>query len=318
VRESLVITDSLNDLDILQQCGRPLRAVWPNATYHRALGRVYLPGEYISRIKRPGTNYILHGIIMGDFALWLVSSIGLAEHPARHLAGLLLLLLSFWAVYERGYVDNDLIASRYEADPTLSETYYSVSVATPVAQPWIWSSLAGAAAVAILYPDKISFIGHFALWIAVLIATYACFLLYNRLDKTTRVWLYPILQTARCAAFTVVVPIVPAATAALGAQVMSQWIPYQVYRHTAGQWPDTRLELTRLVAFVLLSLMSVCAFGYSFLFTWSALALLLWNALRARRDISAVISCMRRLDRLPRMAKRRVVYGPHRHANEIG
>jgi hypothetical protein len=58
VSSSLVITDSVNDLELLQCCARPLRTLWPQARYHRALGGVYLPGEYISQIKRPGQRYI--------------------------------------------------------------------------------------------------------------------------------------------------------------------------------------------------------------------------------------------------------------------
>jgi hypothetical protein len=50
--------------------------------------------------------------------------------------------------------------------------------------------------------------------VAVLISTYACFLFYNRFDKMTRIWLYPLLQVARSAAFTVVVSIEPAGIAA--------------------------------------------------------------------------------------------------------
>src|SRR5947209_8349849 len=131
-----------------------------------------LPAYYISQIKRPGERYILRGILQEDFAFWLLSSIGLAINPITHVVGMLLLLLSFWAIYERGYVDNDLVASRYEADPKLSATFGSVQVATPAVQPWIWALLAGAAAVAILHPDKIAFVEHFALWVAVLILMY--------------------------------------------------------------------------------------------------------------------------------------------------
>ncbi len=89
-----------------------------------------MPGEYISRIKRPGERDIIRGILLEDFAFWLLSSIGLAIDPSTHLVGLLLLLLSFWAIYGRGYVDNDLVASRYEADPQLSAAFGSVWVAT--------------------------------------------------------------------------------------------------------------------------------------------------------------------------------------------
>jgi hypothetical protein len=293
----LFVTDSIDDLEVLQSCARPLRTIWPRARYRRALAGIYVPGEYISQVKRPGGRYIVRGILQEDFAFWLLSSIGLAINPVTHVVGLLLLLLSFWAIYERGYVDNDLIASQYEADPKLSQTLGDVPVATPAVQPWIWALLSGAAAVAILRPDRMAFIVHFAGWVAVLISVYACFVFYNRLDKMTRVWLYPCLQTARSAAFTVIVPIVPIAVAALGAHVLSRWVPYQIYRLTRTEWPNARPELARLISFVLLSLIIVCSLGLSILPTWSALALLLWNVFRARRDIYAVFSSAQRLDR---------------------
>jgi hypothetical protein len=297
----LVLTDSINDLELLQSCARPLLTVWPQAHYRRALSAVYLPGEYISQIKQPGGHYIFCGILQEDFVFWLLSSIGLATNPATHFVGLLLLLLSFWAIYERGYIDNDLIASRYESDPQLTSTFGSVRVATPTVQPWIWALLAGAAAVAFLYPDGMALLVHFALWVAVLILTYACFVFFNRLDKMTRVWLFPLLQFARGAGFAVVVPIEPAGVAALGAHVLSRWVPYQVYRLTsAGRWPNVRPELVRLISFVLLSMILVCALGPSVLLTWSALALLLWNIFRARHAIYAVFNSARRLDRSSR------------------
>jgi hypothetical protein len=309
---SLVVTDSVNDLELLKRCARPLRTLWPQARYHRALGGVYLPGEYISQIKRPGQRYIFRAVLREDFAFWLLSSIGLATDPVTHLAGLLLLLLSFWAIYERGYVDNDLIASRYEADPQLSATFARLLVATPSVKPWIWALLAGAAAVAILHPDRTAFVVHFARWLAVLISTYACFVFYNQLDKMTRVWLYPLLQFARSAAFVVIVPIEPAGIAALGAHMLSRWVPYQIYRSsrvTPARWPNARPELARLISFVLLSLMIICSLGVPVLLTWSALALLLWNIFKARRDIYAVFHSSRRLDRSDAHATRAAV-GP--------
>jgi hypothetical protein len=302
VGRCLIVTDSVDDFEVLQSCARPLRTVWPQACYRQALTRVYLPGEYISRIKRPGERYIYRGILQEDFAFWLLSSIGLATNPVSHLVGMLLLLLSFWALYERGYVDNDLVASRYEADPKLSDDFGRVQVATPAVQPWIWALLAGAAGVAVLHPEKLNFVTYFARWIAALIFTFACFMFYNRLDKMTRVWLYPLLQFARSAVFTVIVPITFAGVAALGAHILSRWVPYQIYRLTSSHWPVTRPELVRMISFVLLSLLIVCSFGLSALLTWSALTLLLWNVFRARRDVYAAFNSARRLDRSPRHA----------------
>ena len=134
-----------------------------------------------------------------------------------------------------------------------------------------------------------------------LVVMYACYLIYNRFDKMTRVWLYPMLQFARSAAFTVVVPIEPAGVAAVGAHVLSRWVPYQIYRvTTSAEWPNTRTELIRLISFVLLLAIIMASLGPTPLLTWSASALLLWNVFRARRDICAVFGQHgASLDRLP-------------------
>jgi hypothetical protein len=293
----LAVTDSLADLDLLDRCARPFRTVWPQARYRRALSGVYLPGQYISQIKHPGKRFILRDVLQEDFAFWVLSSIGLAANPALHIAGLLLLSLSFWTIYERGYADNDVSGSRYEADPVLSAAFGRVEVATPTVQPWIWALAAGGAANMILHPEAGAFIAHFGLWIGVLISTHACFSLYNRIDKMSRVWLYPLLQLARSAAFTVVAPIEPAGAAALGAHVLSRWAPYQFYRLASRRWPNTRMPLMRLISFMLLIVLMACAVGAPALTTWSTLALLLWNAFRARHDISAVFKSARRIDR---------------------
>jgi hypothetical protein len=167
----LVVTDSVDDLEVLQSSARPLRAVWPGACYPRALSHAYLPGEYISQIKRLGERYFYRGILREDFAFWLLSSTGIAVNRASHLFGVLLLLLSFWAIYERGYVENDLVTFRYEADPKLSATFGCVQVATPTVQPWIWPLLARAAGVAVLHSDRMAFVTYLARRIAVLTLT---------------------------------------------------------------------------------------------------------------------------------------------------
>jgi hypothetical protein len=110
-------------------------------------------------------------------------------------------------------------------------------------QPWIWALLAGA--VAVLHPDRTAFVMYLAHWIAVPFFTCGCIILYNRLDKRTRVLFYPLLQFARGAAFTVIVPITSAGVAALGAHVLSRWVMYHVYRPTSRHWPVARPELMR-------------------------------------------------------------------------
>jgi hypothetical protein len=296
VRRALVLTDSAQDLTLLDACARPLRTVWPGAHYRHALSGVYLPGQYLSQVKRPGARYIVRGILQEDYAFWVLASIALATQPVLHMLGLLFLLVSFWAIYERGYVDNDLVAERFEADPMLSAAFHDRPVATPRWQPWFWAAGCGALGVFVLRWPGNPVIADLLAWSAVLLGTHGAFLLYNRFDKGTRVWLFAGLQFARAAAFTALVPIVPIGAVALGAHVLAKWVPYHVYRLGGKAWPQAPLHLIRLMFFVVLALMLALSQGAGILVDPSTLALLAWNLFRARQELAAAWSAATRLD----------------------
>ena len=297
VQQGLVITDSIDDLPLLKACARPLRTQWPEARYRSAFSDVYLPGRYLRRIKRPGERYIVRGILQEDFAFWLLCSLGLASFPVLHAAGLLFLLLSFWTIYECGYVDNDRIAARYEKDPKLSTAFHHSSAPTPLWQPWIWAACSGVVAILLLRWPAPAVPADFATWAGVLLATHLWFRGYNRVDKPTRVWLYPGLQLARTAAFVTLVPVVAIGTAALSAHVLAKWVPYYVYRFGGKDWPEAPLPLTRLLFFIVAALLLAMTQGSTVLMNGSAAALLAWNLFKARDDLRAVITSARRLDR---------------------
>lgn len=303
VRQSLVLTDSAQDRELLDHCARPLRVIWPGARFHAALGNVYLPGQYLSCVKRPGERYIVRAILQEDYAFWLLASLALAERPLLHALGLLALLVSFWAIYERGYVDNDRMAARHEAEPKLSRAFHAAPVATPLLAPWLWASGCGLAAIVLLqgvwpasdgWPALLAQAGS---WLAVLAATQATFSFYNRCDKATRVWLFVLLQFARAAAFVALVPIVPIGAMALAAHVLARWVPYHVYRLAGRDWPGTPVQLVRLMFFIVLALLLAVANGPEVLASPTAAALLGWNLLRARQELAAVLRAARRIDR---------------------
>ncbi len=297
VRRSLVLTDSDQDLTLLDACALPLRAVWPEACHRQALSGVYLPGQYLTYVKRPGTRYIVRGILQEDYAFWVLSSIALAALPLLHALGLLFLLVSFWAVYERGYVDNDLIAARFEENPKLTAEFITSPVATPRWQPWVWAFVCGAIAIVFLRWPVTPVPADFIMWVAVLLATHGWFAMYNRFDKGTRVWLFPGLQFARSAALVALVPIGLIGTLALGAHVLAKWVPYYGYRLGAKEWPDAPFHLIRLLFFVVLALLLGFSQGFSSLLNWTALALLAWNLFRARQELTMALTAARRLDR---------------------
>lgn len=297
VQSALFLTDSIDDLPLLDACAHALRTTWPQAKYRRALAGVYLPGQYLTQVKRPGERYIVRGILQEDFAFWWLSSLSLAASPVTHTLGLLFLLLSFWAIYERGYVDNDETGARYEKNPKLSEAFHSRPVATPRWQPWLWAFGAGALAILLLrWPGRASLADGLA-WAAVLLATHGWFLLYNRIDKTSRVWMFSGLQFARTAAFAVLVVVEPIAIAALGAHVLARWLPYYVYRYGSRDWPESPFYLTRLLFFVVLAALLALLHGGALLLTPTAAALLGWNLFRARRELRDALASVRRIDR---------------------
>jgi hypothetical protein len=296
VARSMVLTDSLEDLPLLDHCARPLCTVWKDAQYRRALSRVYLPGQYSTQIKHPAKRYILHGIILEDFALWVLCSILSAASPITHVIGLLALLISFWAIYERGYVDNDWVAFHYENDPKLTDAFRKTEIATPRLQPWIWAAAFGLIAVFLLNEPAELPLRDVAAWAGVLLGTHFGFWLYNRLDKATRIWLYPVLQFARSASFTVLVPIGLPASLALGAHVIARWVPYYVYRIGKKGWPETPAYLMRLLFYSLLWIMLAIAQGFVSLLTPTALLLLLWNLFRARKELGQMFAGIHRID----------------------
>jgi hypothetical protein len=117
------------------------------------------------------------------------------------------------------------------------------------------------------------------------------------LDKSSRIWLYPGLQFARSAAFTALVPIGLPASLAIGAHVIARWVPYYVYRIAGKEWPQAPFFLTRLLFYGLLWITLATTRNFDALFTPTTALLLLWNLLRARKELRQTLAGIRRIDR---------------------
>jgi hypothetical protein len=297
VTKSLVLTDSMDDLTLLQACARPLRTIWPGARYHRALDRAYVPGRYLTTVKRPGERYIWRGILQEDYVVWLLSSVPLAADKICFSLGLLLLIASFWAIYESGYVDNDRIAERHERQPKLNAAYFVRAVGTSAWQPWIWGMALGLAGLALLRLPHTPSVADLMGWFGILIFTELWFRLYNRVDKSTRTWLYAVLQLLRSAAFIVVAPITVIGAAAISANVLSRWVPYYAYRLAINRWSTNFSPLIRLIFLAVIGLLLTVALGPSVILNLPAGLLLIWCVYRARHDMVSMARQVKRLDK---------------------
>jgi hypothetical protein len=297
ISQALVLTDSSDDAPLLAACRRGIRTLWPGARYRRALSQIYLPGQYLTLVKRPGERYILRGIIQEDFAFWILGTIALAPVWPLHLIGLSFLLLSFWIIYECGYVDNDRTGDRFEESPKLSGAFAQNCVATPRVEPWIWAAVTGALAIVILKFPGPPQLQDFLRWYTVLISTYVCFWFYNRIDKSSRVWLYVILQFARAAALVAVVPMMLSGTLAVAANALTRWLSYYVYRHGSDRWPDGHFHITRLMFLIILILSVALGDSRDLLHPWTTSSIVLWAVYRARKEISETFRQAKRIDK---------------------
>lgn len=290
VERSLVITDSEDDRPLLAACAVPLFVLWPEARFVPALSRVYLPFEYLTVVKRPKKRYFLGAVLGDDYIMWVLASVALAASVISHVFGLLLLLFSFWAVYERGYVDNDIVAATHEKDPVLSDAFHGSHVATPRVTPWLWAMAFGLAGLTALSWPELPSIADLAAWSAVLVGTHIFYLAYNRIDKTARIWMFAGLQLLRAFALVAIVPVTAIGAVALSALALSRWVPYCVYRATKkANWPGMPVQVVRLMFFLVMGSTLVIGTGVETVEWWTGAAILFWCLLRAGKSVNTII-----------------------------
>ncbi len=288
VAQSLVVTDSRSDAPLLAAAAQGQLVDWPDALYMPALRRVYLPFDYTTKVKRPGAKYLRRSILLDDFMYWLLATIALTNAPVLHVIGLGCLLVSFWAIYETGYVDNDRCGELYESTPKLSRQYATHMVATPRWQPWLWSLSLGVAGIALLRPNG-ELVRITAVWVLALLALHALFRIYNRVDYSTRVWLLYVLQLARASACLLVVPANLPGAMALIVQAICRWIPYYIHRNFGLKWAQPRMLVGRVVLYAgaVALLFIVDPFGP--VWGWTTLAVLAFGIFKARHEFAEVV-----------------------------
>ncbi len=292
---SLVVTDSMADVRLLEASATPLRVLWPLAPVGGLFANLYLPGRYLA-VKRPDGRYV-RTILRDDLAFWILGSVWLAVHPVTHVAGLLVLALSFWVVYELGYLDNDRVGDRFERSPVLSEEYFDRDVQFGMWKPLVVAVAAGAAGLWILrWPEAPSSLDYVR-WGGVLGATGTVFLVFNRVDKQTRVLIYPVLQLARLGAFLAVVVTTPIADMALVIMALLRSLSYYIYRTRNEKWPNDDVTVLRLIVFVAGTMFLASQHDWRDMIAPTTLSLLAWMTFLARHEIPRALARAHRIDR---------------------
>ncbi|MCC0177976.1 hypothetical protein I4641_13410 [Waterburya agarophytonicola K14] len=166
--------------------------------------------------------------------------------------------MSFWCIYELGYIENDVVGEKFENKAILSYNYKSYEISFGFWQPWLWSlglSFLGIVTLAkdrtleslIIdfpfdgYSDNLLWISkELIYWIVFLVVLRILFYIYNHVNKQSRVWLYLLLQTFRYCGFLVVLSTNTVGLMLLASSILTRSIQYILYRYLGGKnssWP---------------------------------------------------------------------------------
>lgn len=261
----------------------------------------YLPFLYTERGKRPGQHYLLHNVLLEDVALLVLAFAWSMEHPVPGALGLLVLHMSFWAVYEVGYHENDHVATARERRPHVpagAEAYGERM------KPWLaWITalvlaVPGIGLIAGFNPASSSileidgtgvdrFAGPFLVWALYLVAARTVFWVYNRIDVHSRGLLYAGLQLSRTVGYAVLVEVNLVGALALAALVFARWVPYLTYRGVGTHWRGS-YRMVLLSAFVVLGFVGIAVDADAFIGI-QALVVLAWMAVLVRRELLTAV-----------------------------
>lgn len=221
--------------------------------------KIYIPLLYSENIKRPGKKYFLNNIIGEDFIILLLSFTSYSSSPLLNAIGLFLLQISFWCIYELGYIENDRVADKFEDKAVLSHSYKFYERSFHLCQPWICSLIlsflgiialgqeivfASDSAYSIsISQDSYNLLGLLKSWVSwsvFLIVLRILFYIYNHVNKQSRVWFYSLLQSCRYGGYLVLLNSNIVGLSLILSVILTRSFQYILYRYLGGKsggWP---------------------------------------------------------------------------------
>lgn len=248
IASATAISDSDDDRDLLTGVQLGI-LIAPQGGRFRAAEQRYVPLRYTTQAKY-GALHMLDKVLLIDLAILVLGSSRDIDDMLRRLLCMPFLVLSLVCVYEMGYYENDMVAARTEAKPTLtaaSQRFLSYPI-QPAA--WIWAiglGIAGCGAAALTRSISTLALGPAILaWVILLVLLRLVFLLYNQQPVRSRIMLYPLLQLMKfLPVFFLIHPTGMGVLLALS-QVATMWVVYILYR-LGGDAQQLNKELFRSV-----------------------------------------------------------------------
>lgn len=309
VARAVLVTDPSEESELGGRVATLCCIMWPGARYIAAMSDVYVPFTYIEKVKHSKIRYVRDVILGDDIPLILLASSWISPEPILHAVAVVLLVFSFWCIYEAGYYENDKVAERFEEDPVLSQEYenYERRITFWSTQGWaIAIAIPGLALLQFSVPHEEEmrkvlelFSYATAIWLGFLLCVRLTFWCYNRVDKHTRSWIYPLLQSYRYFGCLTVTSTNLFGAMLLIAQVLARWFPYLVYRYVGGEWREVPVFLMRwvILLFLMIAIM-LGSEGNSGVMSWQVLAIILYCTFRARKQLWGIMREARPITRV--------------------
>lgn len=261
VVDSVVVTDGVDDLAMAPHVRRVALIRWPKAEFIPAFRDAYFPFKYTERAKRPGKRYAWGAVFRVDVAVAVLAALPLAENPLTVFLGLSLVFVSFWCVYELGYMENDRLGAKLEAKPVIAPEHSRFQSPAYRRQAWTTAAVTGSLAVAVFTAGTSPSDGSVwvtaallaAAWLMWLAATRLIFALFNRLDERSRAYVHLLLQVARGFPSLLFAPTAAVGVAAMSAVAIGRWFPYLIYRWQ-GMRSTIPYAIVPLLLFILLAI----------------------------------------------------------------
>ena len=257
VSRAIAITDSSQDAPLLANVKTPCLVVWPKAQYVPAMSDVYLPLLYIAKAKQPDKAYVVRSVLLWHWAFLTLALSLLSPHPWLNATGLLLLVLSYWCVYEIGYWENDQLSEKHEQTSVLSDNYacYQAQPKLSTPAPWCWvvaialpalllleiskrsvplnmafANVTGQAAQLLMSNVISAVIFDAAIWLAFLVTVRLTFWLFNQFNAEAQLWIYPLLQVQKLFGFTLLLGTNSVGAALMMALAIGRWMQYAIHK----------------------------------------------------------------------------------------
>lgn len=305
IQKSVVVTDSRDDASLLAIVKHPFLVIWEKAKYIPAMQDAYIPLFYLEKVKRPGQQTIKQVILKNHLVSLILALSLISPHPIFHIAGLTLLVIAFWCIYELGYYENDQIAEKFEEKPVLSATYHQYKSKMDQWQPWYWAVILSFFGIGCIEASQIDIwqgnhlvisqlfvkehiqdlLIKLSCWLCILLSTRLTYVAYNYLDEQTRIWIYPILQVWKFFGFLAVSVSNLIGVILLFSQLLVEWIPYSIYR-CGGNRRQFKEQTFRLLIYIFLCLAIAIGMHDGSLLTNPQFAIILiWAILRSKSEL---------------------------------